>query len=302
MALIILGLIVLVLGATVLKNKQPWAKFSGVLRTIGIIIILIGVLTSCIKQIDAGYVGVKSLFGKVQTDVLYSGLNFINPLVDVKEIDVKTQNYTMSGVHDEGMKSGDDAIRVLTSDGLEVTIDLSVLYRVVPEDAPKLIRETGANYEDKIVRPLTRTRIRDNAVYYEAVALYSTKRDEFQNRIFKNIEDDFKKRGLFLENLLVRNITLPASVKATIEQKINAEQEAQKMQFVLQKERQEAERKRVEAQGIADYQRIISESLSERQLQYEQIKAMKELAASPNSKIIVMPSKGGVPIILDGKQ
>jgi regulator of protease activity HflC (stomatin/prohibitin superfamily) len=190
----------------------------------------------------------------------------------------------------------------LTADGLEVTIDLSVLYRVIPEEAPRLIREIGVNYEDKIVRPITRTRIRDNAVYYDAVSLYSTKRDEFQDRIFKSIDQDFKKRGLFLENLLVRNITLPGSVKAVIEQKINAEQDAQKMQFVLQKEKQEAERKRVEAQGIADYQRIVSESLSDRQLQYEQIKAMKELAGSANSKIIVMPSKGGVPIIVDGKQ
>jgi regulator of protease activity HflC (stomatin/prohibitin superfamily) len=208
----------------------------------------------------------------------------------------------MSGVHDEGVKSGDDAIRVLTADGLEVTIDLSVLYRVVPEEAPRLIREIGIDYEDKIVRPITRTRIRDNSVYYDAVALYSVKRDEFQDRIFKSIDADFKKRGLLLDNLLVRNITLPASVKAVIEQKINAEQDAQKMQFVLQKEKQEAERKRVEAQGISDYQRIISESLSDRQLQYEQIKAMKELAGSANAKIILMPSKGGTPIILDTKQ
>jgi regulator of protease activity HflC (stomatin/prohibitin superfamily) len=206
----------------------------------------------------------------------------------------------MSGIHDEGAKSGDDAIRVLTSDGLEVTIDLSVLFRLIPEEAPRLVREIGSDYEDKIVRPITRTRIRDNAVYYEAVALYSTKRDEFQQRIFKTIEDDFKKRGLLLENLLVRNITLPASVKAAIEQKINAEQEAQKMQFVLQKERQEAERKRVEAQGISDYQRIISESLSDKQLQYEQIKAWKELAASQNAKIIIM-GKGNTPVILDAK-
>ena len=119
--------------------------------------------------------------------------------------------------------------------------------------------------------------------------------------IFKNIEIDFKSRGLLLENLLVRNITLPQSVKLTIEQKINAEQDAQKMQFVLQKEKQEAERKRVEAQGIADYQRIISESLTDRQLQYEQIKAQLELAKSQNAKIIVM-GKGSTPVILDAKQ
>jgi regulator of protease activity HflC (stomatin/prohibitin superfamily) len=206
----------------------------------------------------------------------------------------------MSGVHDEGNKEGDDAIKVLTSDGLEVTIDLTVLYRVVATEAPRLLQETGFDYSDKIVRPLSRTRIRDNAVYYQAIELYSTKRDEFQNRIYKGIEADFRKRGLMLEQLLVRNITLPESVKATIEQKINAEQDAQKMQFVLLKEKQEAERKRVEAQGIADYQRIISESLTDKQLQYENIKAMMELAKSPNSKMIIM-GKGNTPVILDGK-
>jgi regulator of protease activity HflC (stomatin/prohibitin superfamily) len=133
------------------------------------------------------------------------------------------------------------------------------------------------------------------------VALYSTRRAEFQNRIFVSIEKDFRKRGLLLENLLIRNISLPASVKTAIEQKINAEQESQKMQFVLQKERQEADRKRVEAQGIADYQNIIAQSLTDRQLQYEQIKAMKEMALSSNSKIIMMNGKGGAPVILDAK-
>jgi len=243
---------------------------------------------------------VKKLFGKVQKEVLGSGLHFINPLLEIQKLDVKTQNYTMSGVNDEGMKSGDDAIRVLTADGLEVTIDLSVLYRLNSVDAPMLLQETGADYENKIVRPITRTRIRDNAVYYEAISLFSTKRDEFQQRIFKSIEGDFNKRGLTLENLLIRNITLPASVRTTIEQKINAEQEAQKMQFVLQKEKQEAERKRVEAQGISDYQRIINQSLTDNQLQYESIKAQLEIAKSPNSKVIFI-GKGSAPVILDTK-
>ena len=298
MFLIILGLIAVAVGFAVAKADSPVQRFAKLIRTLGFVIMLIGLLTSCIVQIDAGQVGVQKLFGKVQSRILQSGLNFINPLVEVIKMDIKTKNYTMSGLNDEGQKSGDDAIRVLTADGLEVTIDLSVLYRIVPSEAPRLLAQTGTDFEDKIVRPLTRTRIRDNAVYYDAIALYSTKRDEFQQRIFKNIEEDFKKRGLFLENLLVRNITLPASVKTTIEQKINAEQDAQKMQFVLQKEKQEAERKRVEAQGIADYQRIISESLTDRQLQYESIKANLELSKSPNAKIIIM-GKGNTPVILN---
>jgi regulator of protease activity HflC (stomatin/prohibitin superfamily) len=301
MFLIILGIVLFIIGTSAMRSETKITPFAGRIKGLGIVVVLLGALSASVRQVDAGFVGVKTLFGKVQMETMGSGLSVINPMMDVTNIDTRTQNYTMSGIHDEGSKAGDDAIKVLTADGLEVTIDLSVLYRVNPVEAPKLLSEIGVNFEDKIVRPITRTRIRDNSVYYDAVALYSTKRDEFQSRIFKTIEIDFKQRGLILENLLVRNITLPASVKSTIEQKINAEQEAQKMQFVLQKEKQEAERKRVEAQGISDYQRIINESLSDRQLQYEQIQAMKELAKSPNAKVIVMPSKGGTPLILDAK-
>ncbi len=301
MFLIIIGLITLIVVSAVAKNNPAVAKFVGVGRLVGLLFVAIGVLTACVKQIDAGEIGVKKLFGSIQNDVLQSGLHFVNPLLDINKLDIKTQNYTMSGVHDEGDKAGDDAIRVLTSDGLEVTIDLTVLYKVVSADAPRLLRETGEDYRDKIVRPITRTKIRDNAVYYQAVDLFGSKRDEFQQRIYKSIEDDFKKRGLLLEQLLVRNITLPNSVKASIESKINAEQDAKKMEFVLLKEKQEAERKRVEAQGIADYQRIINTGLTDQQLQYEQIKAMKEIALSQNAKVIVM-GKGNTPLIIDGKQ
>jgi len=298
---IILGIILFFVGFTLKNNvANPLSKFSNPLRIVGFALIGLGLFSSMFKQINAGKVGVQSLYGSVQSGVLESGLHLINPLLDVTDFDIQTQNYTMSAIHDEGEKSGDDAIRVLSNDGLEVVIVLTVLYRILPADAPKIYKQIGENYTDKIVRPITRTRIRDNAVYYDAVALYSTKRNEFQQRIFKSIEDDFKKRGLVLEQLLIRNINLPASVKTTIESKINAEQEAQKMTFVLQKEKQEAERKRVEAQGIADYQKIISTGLSDKQLQYEQIKAQKEIATSPNAKVIFMNGKNS-PVILSDK-
>ena len=295
------GVIIVIVGFAINTPSLQFSRFSRPLKIVGIILIILGLASSTIKQIDAGRVGVQSLFGNVQEGTLTSGLNFVNPLVDVTEFDTRTQNYTMSGIHDEGKQAGDDAIRVLSSDGLEVVIDLTVLYRVQPDQAPTILKKIGANYEDVIVRPITRTRIRDIAAYYEAVALYSTKRDEFQGRIFKTIEIDFKARGLALEQLLVRNINLPESVKKTIESKINAEQEAQKMQFVLQKEKQEAERKRVEAQGISDYQRIITTTLTDKQLQYEMIKAQKEIATSPNTKIIIMGGKGNTPMILNDK-
>jgi len=301
MVFIILGAIVLLLSRSFLTKNPQYGKSQSVVYFAAGVLFLLGLSTSVFKMIDAGQVGVQSMFGKVSQTTLPSGLNVINPLMDVTLFDIKTQNYTMSGVHDEGDKNGDDAIRVLTSDGLEVIVDLTVLFKILPSEAPRILQEIGPNYLDKIVRPITRTKIRDNAVYYDAISLYSTKRDEFQSRIYNSIASDFKKRGLVLEQLLVRNITLPVSVKVTIESKINAEQDAQKMQFVLQKEKQEAERKRVEAQGIADYQRILSTGLSDKQLQYEMIKAQKEIATSPNTKVIIIGNSKGMPIMLGDK-
>ena len=297
--LILMGCGLIFFSFSVQKNFSPFTKYSTPIRIIGLVLALIGISSSMFKQISAGNVGVKSLYGNVDSEVLLSGLHVINPLVDVTEMNIQTQNYTMSAIHNEGAKEGDDAIRVLSSDGLEVVIDLTVLYRILPTDAPKIYKNIGVDFSDKIVRPITRTRIRDNAVYYDAVALYSSKREEFQQRIFKSIENDFKTRGLVLEQLLIRNIDLPKSVKASIESKINAEQDAQKMTFVLQKEKQEAERKRVEAQGIADYQKIISVNLSDKQLQYEQIKAQKEVALSPNTKVIFMGKSNNSVILSD---
>ena len=297
MGLVILGCILFGISYALTNSPNSNAeKAARPLRFGGIVAIAFGILTACVKQVDAGEVGVQKLFGKVDNNVLESGLSFVNPLVTITDINVRTQNYTMSGIHNEGKKEGDDAIRVLTSDGLEVTLDLTVLYHINKPDAPRIVQEIGGDYENVIVRPITRTKIRDNAVAYSAVDLYSIKREEFQLRIFKDIDAIFKGRGLVLEQLLIRNIALPESVKAAIEEKINAEQASQKMQYTLQKEKQEADRKRIEAQGIADYQRILSQGLSDKLLQYEQIKAQKELALSPNSKVIIMGKS--TPIIL----
>lgn len=266
---------------------------------IGFLLIALGFVSSCFVQISAGTVGVQTLFGKVQKRVLTEGLSVVNPIMSVTKFDTKTQNYTMSAVHDEGDQNGDDAIRVLSADGLEVIIDLTVLYRVMADKAPTILRTIGENYTAVVVRPITRTKIRDLAANYDAVALYSNKREEFQQRLFTAIEKEFTKRGFVIEQVLIRNLNLPASVKAAIESKINAEQESQKMRFILDKERQEAERKRVEAQGISDYQRILTSTLSDKLLQYEKIKAQKELANSPNAKIIIMDGKN-TPLITTG--
>ncbi|MDB5134169.1 MAG: band 7 protein [Mucilaginibacter sp.] len=302
MFIAILGVIVLIVGIVLKRSPEPGSRFGGIVNTVGIVIIVIGLLLSTVKIIEPGKVGVQVLFGKVQDQILESGLHIINPLVEITTFDTRTQNYTMSAVGNEGAKEGDDAIRVLSSDGLEVTIDLSVLYKVDPSKAPYILQNIGEEFIDKIVRPVTRTAIRDNAVNYQAVDLYSVKRQEFQAKINQTITLNFAKNGLEVQQILVRNISLPTSVKASIESKINAEQDAQKMQFVLQKERQEADRKRVEAQGIADYQKILSTGLSDKQLIYESIKAQKEIALSPNAKVIIIGGGGkGNPIMLSDK-
>lgn len=301
MFIAILGVIMLVVGIVLKRSPEPGSRFAGTINKVAVLVIIVGLLLSTIKIIEPGKVGVQTLFGKVQDGVLESGLHVINPFVDITTFSIQTENYTMSAKTGEGAVEGDDAISVLSSDGLEVRIDLSVLYKVIPAKAPYIYQNIGVDYENKIVRPVTRTAIRDNAVNYVAVDLYSTKREEFQFKINKSITDNFAKNGLAVQQILVRNITLPATVRASIESKIQAEQEAQKMQFVLQKERQEADRKRVEAQGIADYQKILSTGLSDKQLMYESIKAQKEIALSPNAKVIIIGGKGGNPIMLSDK-
>ncbi len=300
MLIAILGIVIFLVGSALKRSSQPSNRFGGILTITGLVLVALAALFSTFKVIEPGQVGVQTLFGKVKENTLESGLHVINPLVDVVPFSIQTENYTMSARSAEGHSEGDDAIMVLSSDGLQVTIDLSVLYRVTPAKAPFILQNIGRNYEDKIVRPVTRTVIRDAAVSYAAVDLYSTKRSEFLFKITKSISDNFAKNGLEVQQVLIRNVALPATVRASIESKIQAEQEAQKMQFVLQKERQEADRKRVEAQGIADYQRILSTGLSDKQLQYESIKAQKEIALSPNTKIIIMGGKGN-PIILSDK-
>lgn len=165
MAFIIIGIIIIAVGYFVFRGNYKLERYHKLVSVVGIVLIVIGLANSVVKQVEAGQTGVQTLFGKVDNRILESGLNFINPLVEVTMFDTKTQNYTMSGVHDEGDKGGDDAIRVLSADGLEVIIDLTVLYRIVPGQAATILKEIGSDYKNTVVRPITRTKIRDNAVY-----------------------------------------------------------------------------------------------------------------------------------------
>lgn len=298
-ALIIFLIIVIVIVTALRKGaagNQGLTKILGLVRNISAIGIIVALIFSCVAQVGAGEVGVQVLFGSVQDGVLKSGLNMVNPLVSVESMDVRTQAYTMSSVQDEGQQSGDDAISTLSSDGLTLKLDLTVWYRLNEGDAPQVYRTIGTDYVEKIVRPAVRTAIRDVSVDYAATDIYSSKREDFVANVTKNLESAFHGRGIILERVLLRNVELPEKVRAAIDEKIASEQRAQQMVYVLQKEKQEAERKRVEAQGISDYNRIVSQSITDQVLQLKGIEATLELAKSSNSKMVIMNGKN-MPLI-----
>ncbi len=252
------------------------------------------IIASIIRIVPPGSVGVQVLFGRVLTKATLSeGLNVVNPFVNLEIMTIRTQAYTMSIASEEGQRYGDDAITSLTKDGLEVKMDLTVWYHLLKSAAADVFQKIGSDYVDKIVRPAARTAIRNTTVRYMAVEIYSDKREEVQNEISKGLEKDFAERGIALEKVLLRNISLPPKVKNAIEVKLEAEQEAQKMEFVLQKEQKEAERKQIEAAGIAQAQEIIAKSLvGERgraYLSWKYLENLKNLYESPNNTILISP-------------
>jgi len=264
-------------------------KAFGIVRVLTIAGAFIALVFSCIVQIGPGQVGVPILFGSVQDNVLRSGLNFVNPLITVEELDIKTQAYTMSVAQLEGQLKGDDAINTLTSDGLTLRLDVTIWYRANESEAPNIIRTIGSNYEEKIVRPAVRTALRDVSVKFTATDIYSIRREEFVSDVSKNLEKSFEGRGVILEKVLLRNVELPEKVREAIDEKISAEQRAQQMVFVLQKEKQEAERKKVEATGISEAQKIISNTINPQYLQWKYIETLKDLITSKNNTIVIAP-------------
>lgn len=243
--------------------------------TIGIILGIILLLNSLVV-IPAGFTGVFELFGKVSDSELSSGLRIINPLGKVTNMSIRTEEYTMSIAYGEGNRSQADAITALTKEGLAVDLDITVLYHLKEEQAAEVYRTIGLNYDEKIIRPAIRSTIRGVIAEYEAKAIYSEKREEAAEKILEILKTDLDTRGITAETVLLRNVNLPPKLAESIQTKLQAEQEAQRMDFVLEREEKEAERKRIEAEGQRDAQQIINQSLTNQYLEYLYINSLKD--------------------------
>ena len=266
-----------------------------------IVALIIVIFLNPFTIIPPGYVGVKVLFGKVKPGVLHEGFHIINPLYNIVKMDTRLQAYTMSAAPTEGERKGDDAIEALTSEGLKVKLDITAWFRLIPEQAPEVYRRIGLDYVSKVVRPLLRTSIRDIAVKFSAEDIYSTKRDEFVQRIQERAVELAKGKGIEIDRILLRNVQLPKEVEDAINAKITADQEAQKMEFILEKERKEKERKIIEAEGIREANRIIAQSLTPNYLRWYRIEMLKSLVNSPNNTIIVIPEDlKALPMVMPG--
>lgn len=262
---------------------------SNVLRLAGVAVaalLVVLLLFASVARVPAGHVGVLSLFGRVTGETLPEGMHLVNPFKENNILSIRTQQVKESA-------------SVPSSEGLVMALDTSLLYHLNPERAADAYQKIGPAYEATIVEPSLRAAIREATASHSANALYTGEREKVAREIYEQLSKEMNKRGITVEQVLLRDIQLPATLKASIETKQQAEQESLAMSFRLQKEKQEAERKRIEAAGVRDFQQIVSQGISPALLEWKGIEATESLARSQNTKIVVMGnSKNGLPIIL----
>lgn len=293
-------------------EKKAVRNVAGMVWRVSLALATLFLILGSFRVVNKGHVGVQEVFGKIDMNhSLSPGLHIVNPLVRLTQMSDQVDTYTMSTVSDEGQKQGDDAIEVLSSDGLLIKLELSVPFRLIGTDAPWVLQNIGdkAAYVEKIIRPAIRTGSREAAAKFTANQSFSTKRDELavmmQERINSHIINllsrypDFKGTAFATYDVMLRNVELPKTVKDAIESKLAADQEQQKMEFVLQKETKEAERKRIEAAGIRDFQATVSQGISDNLLKWKGIEATEKLAHSSNAKVVIVGGKDGLPLILN---
>jgi prohibitin 1 len=288
--LVFLFVICLIVGLVMFNSPEIKGAPQGKLIPIGVIFLsFIFLIASMVRLVPPGNVGVVIVFGKVKEQTLKNGLHLVNPFASVEKMSIRTEEYTMSGMPREGKLRGDDAIEALTSEGLMVRLDMTVWYKLVPEGAAEVYSTLGTKYVDKIVRPAARTSIRNVISNYKVEDIYTQNRESVSIEISENLREAVKDRNVEIERVLLRDVKLPDKVQNEINAKMAAKQEAEKMEFVLDKEKREAERKAVEAQGISDANKIIAKSLSGSYLQWYYIKTLQQLVNSPNNTVIVTP-------------
>jgi len=263
-------------------------ELVGAFRVGVILLFVLLLLYLSITIVPAGHVGVKDFFGRVSDSVLQPGINVVTPGTRVLRFSVQTREIK-------------ETAAVPTSEGLIVSLDVSLLFRLRPDAAAKVYKTVGRQFEQVVIDPQLRSAIRDVTAEYEAKFLYSSSREMVAQNMFRHMQGALSPRGIEAEQVLLRNVQLPPLLTTAIQEKLQAEQQAQRMRFVLDRERQEAERKRVEGQGIADFQNIVAKGISAELLKWKAIEVAHELSKSPNAKIVVLGDKSGLPIILSDK-
>jgi prohibitin 1 len=261
----------------------------GLLRLIGLglaAFVLVILVFSSVARVGTGHVGVLTLFGKVTGETLGEGVHFINPLKTNNELSIQTQTLKESA-------------SVPSSEGLMMSLDTSLIYHLDPNHAADVFQKIGADYENIVIEPTLRSAIREATASHTANALYTGEREMVGKQIYDQVTTQLNQRGLTVESVLLRDIQLPATLKAAIEAKQQAEQESLAMNFRLQKETQEAQRKRIEAAGVRDFQQIVAQGISSQLLEWKGIEATENLAKSSNTKVVVIGNnKNGLPLIL----
>ena len=271
------------------RGKVIDVQGGGILRVLGVLfvgLVLVILLFSSVTRVDSGAVGVLTLFSRVTGEVLPEGLHLINPFKSSQVMSIRTQEIK-------------ETASVPSSEGLVIALDTSLIYHLDPSKAAEVYQKLGPKYVDVLIEPNLRSAIREATSSHSANALYSAEREMVAKQIIEQLTTQLAPRGVVVENILLRDIQLPTTLKASIEAKQQAEQEALAMNFRLQKEKQEAERKRIEAAGIRDFQQIVAQGISSQLLEWKGIEATENLAKSPNAKVVVIGSgKNGLPLIL----
>jgi regulator of protease activity HflC (stomatin/prohibitin superfamily) len=256
---------------------------------LAVLVLVIILLMASTTSIPTGNVGVLTLFGRVTGETLPEGIHLMNPLKSVQKLSIQTQSVKESA-------------NVPSNEGLILALDTSLLFRLDKDKAAFVYQTVGDSYAEKIVEPTLRAAIRASTSAHSANALYTNARELVQKQILDELTVQLAPRGVIVENVLLRDVQLPAMLKGSIEAKQQAEQDALRMSFILQKEKQEAERKRIEAQGIADFQKIVAAGISPQLLEWKGIEATEKLAASSNAKVVIIGNpKNGLPLVLEPK-